>query len=147
MLRPRSVVNKGVKVRTLLCPLGSGIPFFKINVFVEFDPKAQWSHLRSYWILTRLTSGCHQSLLHDLCWTPARLFTKKAIEVAIACWEWLLTTRTDIEEKVCSEYKLLGTLLLTPFPCCCFFFFLRFWSSRGFMYSFLAWENLLSRNL
>jgi len=28
------------------------------------------------------------------------LFTKKAIEIAIDCWEWLLTTRTDIEEKV-----------------------------------------------
>lgn len=54
----------------------------------------------TYWSKQLFFSGCNQSLLHDICWTPARLFTKKAIEIAIDCWEWLLTTRTDIEEKV-----------------------------------------------
>lgn len=44
-----------------------------------------------------------QVLINHICWMPAKLFTKSSLEVAIACWEWILSTRKDLEEQMQRE--------------------------------------------
>ncbi|XP_041348000.1 phosphatidylinositol 4-kinase alpha-like [Gigantopelta aegis] len=42
-------------------------------------------------------------LLHALCWTPVQNFKVPTMEVAIACWEWLLSARPDLHIEFLCE--------------------------------------------
>ncbi|XP_071790519.1 phosphatidylinositol 4-kinase alpha-like [Asterias amurensis] len=43
------------------------------------------------------SEGLDRHLLHNLCWAPVRVFTAQSMEIAVACWEWLLAARPDLE--------------------------------------------------
>lgn len=47
-----------------------------------------------------LKIGKDRSLIEQVCFCPVKLFTKKSLEDAIACWEWLLVARKDLEDEV-----------------------------------------------
>ncbi|XP_072163702.1 LOW QUALITY PROTEIN: phosphatidylinositol 4-kinase alpha-like [Diadema setosum] len=49
------------------------------------------------------TEGMDRHLLHNLCRAPVRLFTTLAMEKAVACWEWLLAARSDLELQLMRE--------------------------------------------
>ena len=44
--------------------------------------------------------GNERILIESVCFRPVRIFTQRALEVAITCWEWLLTARKDLEDEV-----------------------------------------------
>ncbi|XP_038059018.1 phosphatidylinositol 4-kinase alpha-like [Patiria miniata] len=43
------------------------------------------------------TEGLDRHLLHNLCWAAVGVFTLQSMETAVACWEWLLAARPDLE--------------------------------------------------
>ncbi|XP_074644001.1 phosphatidylinositol 4-kinase alpha-like [Tubulanus polymorphus] len=44
-----------------------------------------------------LLKGTHRQLLHSLCWSPIKFFNEESMEAAVACWEWLLAARSDLQ--------------------------------------------------
>lgn len=42
-------------------------------------------------------SGTNRALLHALCWSPIEFFTVEAMRSCVACWQWLLAARPDLE--------------------------------------------------
>jgi len=57
------------------------------------------------------TSVSHSMLLHLICWTPAYLFTGASMEIAVACWEWILAKRKDLEEKI--QHEIIAAWMYT----------------------------------
>ncbi|XP_030847458.1 phosphatidylinositol 4-kinase alpha isoform X1 [Strongylocentrotus purpuratus] len=49
------------------------------------------------------SEGVDRYLLYSLCRAPVRLFTTHAMEKAVACWEWLLAARSDMELQLMRE--------------------------------------------
>ncbi|GAB6030041.1 hypothetical protein CHUAL_005725 [Chamberlinius hualienensis] len=47
--------------------------------------------------------GLNRNLLHSICWSPISYFTESALETSVACWEWLLSARPDLELPFLSE--------------------------------------------
>ena len=44
--------------------------------------------------------GNERMLTEEVCFCPVRIFTRKSLEIAISCWEWLLVARKDLEDEV-----------------------------------------------
>nr|XP_006818688.1 PREDICTED: phosphatidylinositol 4-kinase alpha-like [Saccoglossus kowalevskii] len=49
------------------------------------------------------SKGLNRQLLHHLCWAPIRVFTASTLDTAVACWEWLLAARHDLELQFTQE--------------------------------------------
>ncbi|XP_041457096.1 phosphatidylinositol 4-kinase alpha-like [Lytechinus variegatus] len=49
------------------------------------------------------SEGVDKYLLYNLCRAPVKLFTTLAMEKAVACWEWLLAARPDMELQLMRE--------------------------------------------
>lgn len=49
------------------------------------------------------TKGVDRSLLHALCWSPIEMFTEEAMRNTVACWQWLLAARSDLELQFLQE--------------------------------------------
>lgn len=47
--------------------------------------------------------GCNRELLHLLCWAPLGFFTAGAAQTIIACWDWFLAARRDLEIEFALE--------------------------------------------
>lgn len=41
--------------------------------------------------------GCNRDLLKLLCWAPLEYFTASATQTIVACWDWFLAARRDLE--------------------------------------------------
>ena len=51
-------------------------------------------------IIYDLLAGKDRVLIEAVCFCPVKIFTDKALEIAVSCWEWLLTARKDLEDEV-----------------------------------------------
>ncbi|EDO42545.1 predicted protein [Nematostella vectensis] len=49
------------------------------------------------------TKDVDKQLMHDVCWCPAQIFTKESMATAVACWEWILGARKDVELQMMRE--------------------------------------------
>lgn len=47
--------------------------------------------------------GCNRELLRLLCWSPLDYFTASAAQNIIACWDWFLAARSDLEIEFALE--------------------------------------------
>lgn len=47
--------------------------------------------------------GCNRELLRVLCWAPLDYFTSSATQTIIACWDWFLAARRDLEIEFALE--------------------------------------------
>ncbi|XP_013387820.1 phosphatidylinositol 4-kinase alpha-like [Lingula anatina] len=47
--------------------------------------------------------GSDRQLLHHVCWAPVKVFTESAMSAAVACWDWLLAARPDLNLQVMQE--------------------------------------------
>ncbi|BFZ04518.1 hypothetical protein BsWGS_07556 [Bradybaena similaris] len=69
--------------------------------------------------ITALQIKCpdvRRNLLQELCWAPIKLFTEEVMEVAVMCWEWMLSARPEFTVEflclmvsawqVCADMKL-----------------------------------------
>ncbi|XP_013774772.1 phosphatidylinositol 4-kinase alpha-like [Limulus polyphemus] len=52
------------------------------------------------------TDGINRHLLHALCWSIIDMFTDEAMRSLVACWQWLLAARPDMELKFLEEMAL-----------------------------------------
>ncbi len=53
-------------------------------------------------------SGVNRQLLHSICWAPIKHFTESSMEAAVACWEWLLAARPQIQLQVSNKHGHWG---------------------------------------
>lgn len=47
--------------------------------------------------------GCNRDLLKLLCWAPLDYFTASATQTIVACWDWFLAARRDLEIEFALE--------------------------------------------
>lgn len=47
--------------------------------------------------------GCNRELLRLLCWAPLDYFTASATQTIVACWDWFLAARRDLEIEFALE--------------------------------------------
>lgn len=47
--------------------------------------------------------GCNRNLLHLLCWSPLDYFTASSTQTIVACWDWFLAARRDLELEFAIE--------------------------------------------
>lgn len=78
--------------------------------------------------------GCTRKLVHVVAWSQVMLFTTKAMRTAVECWQWLTTSRPDLELQFLQE-MFAAWQVFKPFYNCSFFSFNYF-----FIHSYI--ENL-----
>ncbi|KAK2556707.1 Phosphatidylinositol 4-kinase alpha [Acropora cervicornis] len=44
-----------------------------------------------------------RDLLHNICWTPADVFSDLSLSTAVSCWEWIMGARQDLELQLLSK--------------------------------------------
>jgi phosphatidylinositol 4-kinase len=49
-------------------------------------------------------SDINKVLLHALCWTPVKHFTKMTMKAAVSCWEWILAAKPQWSIEVITEH-------------------------------------------
>lgn len=47
--------------------------------------------------------GCNRELLKVICWAPLDYFTASATQTVVACWDWFLAARRDLEIEFALE--------------------------------------------
>lgn len=47
--------------------------------------------------------NCNRELLRELCWAPLNFFTASATKTIVACWDWFLAARRDLEIEFALE--------------------------------------------
>ena len=55
-------------------------------------------------------SAVDRDLLHNICWTPADVFSDLSLSTAVSCWEWIMGARQDLELQVTSSLISAGQL-------------------------------------
>ncbi|CAL1289574.1 unnamed protein product [Larinioides sclopetarius] len=76
------------------------------NLFEIWKTKDSEDHGKCIYRVCALliaTKEVDRRLLHALCWSPVELFTEEAMRCAIACWQWLLAARGDMELQFLQE--------------------------------------------
>ena len=53
-------------------------------------------------------SAVDRDLLHNICWTPADVFSDLSLSTAVSCWEWIMGARQDLELQVTSSFISAG---------------------------------------
>ncbi|RVE42389.1 hypothetical protein evm_012967 [Chilo suppressalis] len=76
---------------------------------------SETSHRASLWRATALLVHARQhpahahaaptarALLHSVAWSQVELFTEDAVSTAVECWQWLITSRPDLELRLLQE--------------------------------------------
>ncbi|XP_074027148.1 phosphatidylinositol 4-kinase III alpha isoform X2 [Leptinotarsa decemlineata] len=85
------------------------------NSLVELILKRVWSackdrsdalHRDALWQATALlisTSELNRNLLHCIAWSQVELFTVEAMRTAVECWQWLITSKPELEVRFLQE--------------------------------------------
>ncbi|VVC31966.1 Hypothetical protein CINCED_3A020388 [Cinara cedri] len=77
-----------------------------LKVWSACDNDVNNIHHNALWTATALLisiSGCTRKLLHVVAWSQVKLFTTKAMRTAVECWQWLTTSRPDLELQFLQE--------------------------------------------
>ncbi|XP_018572269.1 phosphatidylinositol 4-kinase alpha isoform X2 [Anoplophora glabripennis] len=88
--------------------------------------KSDSLHRDALWQATALlisTSDLNRNLLHCIAWSQVELFTVEAMRTAVECWQWLITSKPELEIRFlqemvsawnCTVQKRLGLFSVTP---------------------------------
>jgi phosphatidylinositol 4-kinase len=70
------------------------------DIWEACKEKNDVKHRGALWRATAyliLCSSCERKLLHAISTSQVELFTEGAVETAVECWQWILTSREDLE--------------------------------------------------
>ncbi|CAH0558143.1 unnamed protein product [Brassicogethes aeneus] len=85
-------------------------------------------HRDALWQATALlisTDELNRNILHCIAWSQVELFTVEAMRTAVECWQWLITSKPDLEIRFlqemvsawgCTVNKKLGLFQATETP-------------------------------
>lgn len=62
--------------------------------------KDEAAHCRALWCIASLlirVEGVSRQLLHAIAWCPLELFTTDVVSAAVECWQWIISSRPDLE--------------------------------------------------
>lgn len=69
----------------------------------ERDIEAHRDLINKVTALLISSPGCNRDLLRMLCWAPLDYFTATAMQTVVACWDWFLAARRDLEIEFALE--------------------------------------------
>lgn len=85
-------------------------------------------HRDALWQATALlisSQELNRNLLHCIAWSQVELFTVDAMLTAVECWQWLITSKPELEIRFlqemvsawnCTVHKKLGLFSITKPP-------------------------------
>ncbi|XP_025837646.1 phosphatidylinositol 4-kinase alpha [Agrilus planipennis] len=96
------------------------------NIWESCRKRSDSAHRNALFRATALlihTTPLDRMLLHGVSWSQVELFTVEAMRSAVECWQWLITTRPDLELRflqemvsawTCTIQKKLGLFAVSP---------------------------------
>ncbi|XP_969785.1 phosphatidylinositol 4-kinase alpha isoform X4 [Tribolium castaneum] len=82
------------------------IEFIMKRVWTACQERSDSEHRDALWQATALlisTTEFHRNLLHCIAWSQVELFTVEAMRTAVECWQWLITSRPELEIRFLQE--------------------------------------------
>ncbi|KAF7274503.1 hypothetical protein GWI33_012847 [Rhynchophorus ferrugineus] len=96
------------------------------NVWDACREHSDLLHRDALWQATALlihTPIFNRNLLHCIAWSQVELFSVEAVRTAVECWQWLITSKPELEMRFlqemvaawkCTIYKKLGLFSVSP---------------------------------
>lgn len=76
------------------------------KVWSACKEKQDHLHCEALWQATALlisNKGLNRNLLHCIAWSQVELFTVEVMQTAVECWQWLITSKPELEIKFLQE--------------------------------------------
>jgi phosphatidylinositol 4-kinase len=82
------------------------VDFILKRVWTACKERSDADHRDALWQATALlisTTELNRSLLHCIAWSQVELFTAEAMRSAVECWQWLITSKPELEIRFLQE--------------------------------------------